>query len=99
MWILGGNSVNLNGVLGTTTNYPLYLVVNSQNALRLFPNATSPNIIGGYSGNNMQNGVVGSVIAGGGNLSDINTIYDNYNVIGGGNHNIAGSNDGDPLRW
>jgi hypothetical protein len=52
--------------LGTTDNNALELHVNSARALRLEPNATSPNVIGGYSGNSVTAGVYGAAICGGG---------------------------------
>jgi outer membrane lipoprotein SlyB len=43
--------------------------VNNKRALRLDPNATSPNVIGGYSGNDVIGGVAGAFIGGGGQSS------------------------------
>ncbi|MBN1139176.1 MAG: hypothetical protein JXM73_21540 [Anaerolineae bacterium] len=62
--------------------------------LRLEPNATSPNLIGGYSGNWLTSGVFGAVIAGGGQSGFLNRITDHYSVVGGGYGNQAGSDDG-----
>jgi hypothetical protein len=68
-------------------------------------NATSPNIIGGYSGNVISPTVVGATISGGGAVTGIsypkcvvppciNRITDHYGTIGGGYGNQAGnSND------
>ncbi|MCI0394149.1 MAG: hypothetical protein L0332_22980 [Chloroflexi bacterium] len=53
-------------------------------------NATSPNLIGGYSGNSVTAGVVGATIAGGGNSGELNLVTDNYGAIGGGGQNQAG---------
>ncbi len=58
--------------------------------LRTLPNATSPNIVSGYSGNFISSTVVGSVIAGGGNSGGPNGLQANYAVVGGGAGNVAG---------
>jgi trimeric autotransporter adhesin len=52
-------------------------------------NATSPNLIGGYSGNSITGGVVGSTIGGGGLSGNANTITNSYAFIGGGFGNIV----------
>ncbi len=57
--------------------------------LRTFPNATSPNIIGGYIGNFISSTVVGSVIGGGGDSSSSNLVQSSYATIGGGFSNTA----------
>lgn len=62
-------------------------------------NATSPNLIGGYSGNGVTSGVVGATIAGGGGLDASfdpipNLVTDNYSTVGGGADNRAGDNVG-----
>jgi len=54
-------------------------------------NTTSPNLIGGYHGNQVTAGVVGATIGGGGNL---NRVTDNYSTVGGGAGNRAGNNAG-----
>jgi hypothetical protein len=56
-------------------------------------NATSPNLIGGYAGNVMSAGVQGGVIAGGGLSGNPNSVYDQYNTVGGGLGNVAGVDD------
>ncbi|WP_322494996.1 hypothetical protein [Chloroflexus sp.] len=62
--------------------------------LRTQPNATSPNLIGGFSGNSMTNGVVGSAIGGGGSNAFPNRVTDDYSVVSGGYNNQAGNNAG-----
>ena len=57
-------------------------------------NETSPNLIGGYSGNMVPAQGVGISIGGGGTFGELQQVYDNYTVIGGGAKNSAGSNDG-----
>jgi hypothetical protein len=58
--------------------------------LRLEADATSPNLIGGYSGNTVTEGVVGAVIGGGGLSGATNRVTDNYGTVGGGWDNQAG---------
>ena len=61
--------------------------------LRTQQNATSPNIIGGYSGNSVWSYVVGASIGGGGAAGSQNYVTDHYGTICGGANNLAG-NDG-----
>ncbi len=58
--------------------------------LRTQQNATSPNVIGGYSGNSVTAGVYGATIGGGGASGVINSVTDNYGTVGGGGGNTAG---------
>jgi len=57
-------------------------------------NATSPNLIGGYSGNSVTSGVVGATIGGGGASGNTNRVTDNYGTVGGGQNNQAGDGGG-----
>ena len=96
-WSLTGN-VGTNpstNFLGTTDNQPLEIRVNNQRAWRAEPNATSPNLIGGYSGNSVTAGVVGATIGGGGAADDgfgnpapNRATYD-FATVGGGARNTA----------
>ena len=52
-------------------------------------NVTSPNVIGGYSGNVISPTVVGGTISGGGLLNSENKVWSNYAAIGGGSLNTA----------
>jgi hypothetical protein len=52
-------------------------------------NTTSPNLIGGYSGNDVTGGVVGATIGGGGQSSAVNHVTGNYGTVGGGRGNDA----------
>ncbi len=105
-WSLTGNggtnpSANF---LGTTDNVALELRVNNARALRLEPNATSVNLIGGFSGNSVTAGVVGATLAGGGSSDTncglfgtdpcTNRVTDDYGTVGGGANNQAGDNAG-----
>jgi hypothetical protein len=85
--------------LGTTDTQALELRVNGERALRLEPNDTSPNVIGGHSSNAVTAGVVGAAIGGGGrsdpaNAATANRVTDDYGTIGGGGNNQAGDNAG-----
>jgi Chaperone of endosialidase len=98
VWSLTGNSGTTPGTnfLGTSDNAALELKVNGQRALRLEPNATSPNLIGGSSGNSVDAGQFGSVIAGGGTPSPAggNHAENSFNFIGAGYGNQAGASGG-----
>jgi hypothetical protein len=91
-WSLTGNAGTTAGTnfLGTTDDEPLELRVNSLRAFLLEPNAASPNIIAGYSGNSVGTGVEGSSVAGGGRDLAINQVDGNYSAVGGGAGNTAG---------
>ncbi len=52
--------------------------------------ATSPNVIGGYSGNTVIGGVHGATIGGGGQFGFPNQVSAHYGTIGGGWNNTAG---------
>jgi hypothetical protein len=90
-WRLDGNSGSTPGAnfLGTTDNQPLDFQVNGGRALRLEPTTNAPNVIGGGSANYAAPGVVGAVIAGGGNpaLSASNQVLASWSAIGGGSGN------------
>lgn len=90
-WALDGNSGTTAGtdVLGTTDNEPMELYVNGARALRLEPNVTSPNLIGGFSGNSVTGGTAGATIGGGGNSGLENQITADYGTVGGGRGNQA----------
>ena len=85
-WQIGGNNSTAPGThfVGTTDNQALEFKVNGSRALRLEPNATSPNVIGGYNGNYIAAGVAGATIMGGGSNGNTNSILANYSAIGGG---------------
>lgn len=96
LWSLTGNSGTTPGTsfLGTTDNRALELKVNNARALRLEPNATSPNFIGGHSDNQALPGVYGATVGGGGESGYGNLVTDNYGTIGGGADNLAGDYQG-----
>ncbi len=92
-WSLTGNASTNPGTdfLGTTDNQPLVVKVNGQRALRIEPTDSddAPNIIGGWSGNSVADGVVGATIAGGGLKDYPNQVTANYGTVGGGYYNDA----------
>ncbi|HXG47061.1 MAG TPA: hypothetical protein VNO52_05505, partial [Methylomirabilota bacterium] len=92
VWLLGGNAGTTPGThfLGTTDNQPLELRVNGQRALRIEPDADSPNLVGGSASNSVAPGLKGVTIAGGGLPLYPNRITNHYAAIGGGMHNLAG---------
>jgi hypothetical protein len=83
-----------NNILGTTDNVPVELRANNLRILRLIPNATSPNLLGGFNGNTIAAGAVGAVIGGGGFTASVNSVTDDYGVVAGGAKNQAGDNAG-----
>lgn len=95
-WALTGNAGTTPGTnfLGTSDNQALELRVNGGRALRIEPNASSPNLIGGYSGNGVTAGVAGATVGGGGASGNIQRVTDNYGTVGGGYGNGAGDNAG-----
>jgi len=92
-WSLTGNSGTTPGVnfLGTTDNKALELKVYNFRALRLEPNETSPNLIGGFLGNSVAPGIYGATIGGGGQSGNINRVTGSYSTIAGGEGNSASS--------
>ncbi|UCH10336.1 MAG: hypothetical protein JSU61_00115, partial [Fidelibacterota bacterium] len=93
-WMSGGNSLTTTGIFGSSTNYAIDFRVNNARALRLEPNGTSPNVIGGYSGNTVAVGIYGAVIGGGGSSGQVNQVSDIYGTIGGGVSNTVSNNYG-----
>jgi hypothetical protein len=58
--------------------------------LRRELNATSPNVVDGYSGNSVIAGVIGATIGGGGKIASTNRVTYNFGTVGGGVKNTAG---------
>jgi hypothetical protein len=90
-WRLTGNAGTTPGThfIGTTDNQPLELRASNTRILRLEPNVNSPNLIGGFPGNLVSNGVVGAVIAGGGLTGNTNRVGGSYSTVSGGYNNAA----------
>jgi len=101
-WKLTGNAGTAAGThfLGTTDDQPLELRVNNMRILRLEFGTSyledTANVIAGYSGNYVGEGVWGATIAGGGSnyvLGDVmcvNRVTESFGSIGGGYNNTAG---------
>ncbi len=100
LWICGtdgtGNDWHLTGNTGTDpeTNFigtndekTLVLKVNGGTALRLEPDMTSPNIIGGSGANQVGADVHGATIGGGGSSVGNHSVTQSYGTIGGGYNN------------
>ena len=104
-WNITGNlGTGVSNFVGTVDNQPLQFRVNNARALRLEPNATSPNVIGGHPGNNVTVGAAGATIGGGGangatnevtalhgtvSGGRANRVLANFGAIGGGDSNVA----------
>jgi len=91
VWKLDGNTGTIPGAhfVGTSDNAALDFKVNNARAFRLEPNTSSPNVIGGYSGNWVTPGAYAATIAGGGRYGAINTVTGTYGAILGGDDNTA----------
>jgi hypothetical protein len=104
-WGLSGNAATTAGTnfLGTTDNVAFEIHVDEagtategrRRVMRFEPNATSANILGGFSSNGLGLGTtaVGVTITGGGQNGLGNRASDNFGFVGGGAFNRAGSND------
>jgi len=92
-WYLTGNGGTTPGTnfLGTTDNKALELKVRNFRALRLEPNETSPNLVGGFNGNNVTPGIYGATIGGGGQGGNVNSITGSFSTVAGGEGNSASS--------
>jgi len=109
-WLINGNdNTNDTNFLGTVAGNvnPLIIKVNGTVGFRVLPTSatpltTTPNIIGGYSGNTIAPSLVGVTISGGGNAASPNEAnisfdqYGSYTTIGGGIGN-ATTNDYDTV--
>ena len=90
-WSLTGNPNTIPGTnfLGTTDDVALEVRVNNQGALRMEPTTSTPNLIGGYSGNGVSGSVEGATIGGGGQAGKINQAAADFATVGGGENNSA----------
>ena len=98
-WSLTGNAGTnpSTNYLGTSDNQPLELRVNGQRALRLEPDPSGLNLLGGYSENSITTGVHAATVFGGGIFSSTsypNRVTDNYGTVSGGIDNQSGDNIG-----
>lgn len=91
-WQLNGNNVAPGQFLGPTNEQALELRVNGYRALRLEPNPNNaPNVIGGSPLNQVDTGVLGATVGGGGGYALPNRISANFGTIGGGINNMISS--------
>lgn len=96
-WRTNGNSQTdpATNYIGTLDNAALVFKVNGVQALRLEPNSSGANVIGGYSGNSVGAGVNSATVSGGGYNSSPNSVTSNFGTVGGGYGNsvshIAGT--------
>jgi hypothetical protein len=90
-WSLTGNAGTdpATYFLGTSDGVSLTLAVSGTPALRLEPSGGTPNLIGGYSGNSVADGVVGATVGGGGDSDHPNQVMGDFAAVGGGVGNIA----------
>ncbi len=91
LWRITGNPGTTPGThfLGTTDNQPVEFKANGQRILRLEPNLTSPNVLGGSPANATVGGIVGATVLGGGSAAYPNRVGDNYATVVGGISNTA----------
>ena len=92
-WKLGGNAISAGQFFGSLNNQAVEIWANNARAMRLEPNSTAPNVIGGSIGNYVAPGVYGATIGGGGRASFgyTNKVTDGVGTIGGGNDNAVGA--------
>jgi hypothetical protein len=90
-WELTGNAGTSEATdfIGTTDNMSFHVRVNNQRVMRFEPNATAPNVIGGFSANAAAPGVRGAAIGGGGAAGNVNLAAGDHCAIGGGHSNEA----------
>jgi hypothetical protein len=96
-WQLGGNNVGAGQFLGSTNNQPVEIWANNTRVLRVEPDSrglNAGNLIGGYTGNAIQQPGSGGNVIGGGQSGAPNMIYTNssQNLIGSGIANQVGPN-------
>jgi hypothetical protein len=94
-WQVGGNDVFEAQALGTVSDAAIDFIVNNERALRLEPSFFSPNLIGGYLGNEVAPDLAGATISGGGKEADDfgldgpNMVGADFGTVGGGLGNEA----------
>jgi hypothetical protein len=90
----GGAGLTVDGrsaLLASAFGEPLVFSVNGTPTLRIEPTLAEPNVIGGYEGNIVSNGVVGAFIGGGGDPFGPNRVGGNHaSVLGGRNNEASG---------
>lgn len=89
-----GNSAEAYTSLTPREKLPIAPYARSSLGQSTQPNLTGPNVLGGYTGNRIKEGVIGATIGGGGEAEKPNLVTDNYGTVGGGGDNQAGDNAG-----
>ena len=89
-WSLSGNAGTSppTDFLGTTDPQALYFRVNNIHAMRFEP-GLPPNLIGGFFGNTVPEGVRGGTISGGGSMGAAHSVTADFGTVGGGEANEA----------
>ncbi len=97
-WSLTGNTGTVEGThfIGTTDDVALDFRVNNARGLRIefaqddLDFTIAPNLIGGFSGNAVTEGMYGATISGGGTTGLPNTVTQTFGAVCGGFSNTAG---------
>jgi hypothetical protein len=96
-WKFTGNTVAAGEFLGSVNNQPMDIRVNNELVMRFAYasnlNIITPNIVGGYEGNSVSNGVIGATILGGGATNFPNQVLDNFGAVIGGVGNTTGGQE------
>jgi trimeric autotransporter adhesin len=94
-WQMGGNNVAAGKFLGSSNNQPVEIWANNRRVMQ-FAYASnelhgfSPNLIGGFAGNFVADGVVGATIVGGGSSGTAsNRVLGDFGTVVGGSRNTA----------
>lgn len=93
-WLLTGNAgIDTSNFIGTIDNLPFEIKVNNARGFRLEPAGSgtffSPNLIGGFAGNEVTNNAIGATIGGGGLNTNSHQISADFGAIGGGRQNLV----------
>ncbi|HET8874752.1 MAG TPA: hypothetical protein VFO53_00360, partial [Casimicrobiaceae bacterium] len=103
-FLQGGNAFGATATLGTTDNQPVSILAGNAPGLRLVPatdssGGVSINVIGGFSSNAIDAGVIGATIGGGGahfgnGQIGVNHVSASVGTIGGGTGNAVTGESG-----
>ncbi len=98
-WLLRGNTgIDTSNFIGTLDYLPFEIKVNDARGFRLEPAGSgtffSPNLIGGFAGNEVTNNAIGATIGGGGLNTNSHQISADFGAIGGGTKNLVSARFG-----
>ena len=98
-WLLTGNTgIDTSNFIGTLDYLPFEIKVNDARGFRLEPAGSgtffSPNLIGGFAGNEVTNNAIGATIGGGGLNTNSHQISADFGAIGGGTKNLVSASFG-----